>query len=37
MVWQEDARTIVMITKEIERGRVKFFNYYKIFLFSFLD
>uniref|UniRef100_A0A183BII3 protein-tyrosine-phosphatase n=1 Tax=Globodera pallida TaxID=36090 RepID=A0A183BII3_GLOPA len=28
MVWQEESRLIVMVTKEIERGRVKCFRYW---------
>ncbi|KAI1719472.1 protein-tyrosine phosphatase domain-containing protein [Ditylenchus destructor] len=28
MVWQENSSTIVMITKEVERGRVKCFRYW---------
>jgi protein tyrosine phosphatase len=28
MVWQENSRLIVMVTKEVERGRVKCFRYW---------
>ncbi|KAL3101315.1 hypothetical protein niasHT_028071 [Heterodera trifolii] len=28
MIWQEETRLIVMVTKEIERGRVKCFRYW---------
>uniref|UniRef100_A0A914HJR1 protein-tyrosine-phosphatase n=1 Tax=Globodera rostochiensis TaxID=31243 RepID=A0A914HJR1_GLORO len=31
MVWQEESRLIVMVTKEVERGRVKCFRYWPDF------